>query len=108
MAIYTPRFLHVLNMTITHGVYLLLLVFVQALTTQVDSLKGALPRQISEHARLRSWKTEGYSTWAFGPSVLSSAFSLQPIYLSSYLILSSPDGDGAQSTAFWPPPPGHR
>jgi len=42
----------------------------------VGSLKGALPRQ--------SWKTEGCSTWAFGPFVLPSAFSLQPIYLSSY------------------------
>jgi hypothetical protein len=34
-----------------------------SITTQVDSLKGALPGQISEYARLRSWKAEGYSTW---------------------------------------------
>jgi len=37
-------------------------------TTQVDSLKGALPRQ--------SLKIEGYCTWAFGPFVLPSAVSL--------------------------------
>ncbi len=46
------------------------------LTIQVDSLKGALPWQ--------SWKTEGYHTWAFGPSVLPSALSLQPVYPSSH------------------------
>jgi hypothetical protein len=32
----------------------------------VDSVKGALPRQ--------SWKTEGYCTWTFEPSVLPSAY----------------------------------
>jgi len=46
---------------------------IKKVTTQVDSLKGALPRQ--------SWKTEGYST---GPSAHLFAFSLQPIYLSRY------------------------
>jgi len=45
-------------------------------TTQVDSLKDALPRQ--------SWKTEGYCVWASGPSVLPSAFGLQPTHLNSY------------------------
>jgi len=52
------------------------LIVLLKVTTQVDSLKGAFPRQ--------SWKTEGYCAWASGPSVLPSAFGLQPTHLSSY------------------------
>ena len=51
-------------------------------TTQVDSLKGALPKQ--------SGKTEGYRTWASGPSVLPSAYSPEqlPKKLSTTIILA--------------------